>query len=56
MSLQGRRHRITDLLSGQIDSRVRALLVLLGHIHEGRVRRLAVTGATRSAELPDIPP
>jgi tripartite-type tricarboxylate transporter receptor subunit TctC len=46
---------ITDLLSGQIDLAFEPFSVLLGHIHEGRVRALAVTGATRSAELPDIP-
>ncbi len=46
---------ITDLLSGQIDLAFEPYSVLLGHIHEGRVRALAVTGATRSAELPDVP-
>jgi len=46
---------ITDLLSGQIDLAFEPYSVLLGHIHEGRVRALAVTGATRSAELPDTP-
>jgi tripartite-type tricarboxylate transporter receptor subunit TctC len=42
-------------LSGQIDLAFEPYSVLLGHIHDGRVRALAVTGATRSAELPDIP-
>jgi tripartite-type tricarboxylate transporter receptor subunit TctC len=46
---------ITDLLSGQIDLAFEPYSVLLGHIHEGRVRALAVTGATRSAELADVP-
>jgi tripartite-type tricarboxylate transporter receptor subunit TctC len=46
---------ITDLLSGQIDLAFEPYSVLLGHIHEGRVRALAVTGATRSAELPEVP-
>jgi tripartite-type tricarboxylate transporter receptor subunit TctC len=46
---------INDLLSGQIDLAFEPYSVLLGHIHEGRVRALAVTGPTRSAELPDIP-
>src|SRR5215468_5709039 len=46
---------IDDLLSGQIDLAFEPYSVLLGHIHEGRVRALAVTGAARSAELPDTP-
>ena len=46
---------ITDLLSGQTDLAFEPYSVLLGHIREGRVRALAVTGATRSAELPDVP-
>ena len=46
---------VTDLLSGQIDLAFEPYSVLLGHIHEGRVRALAVTGATRSAELPGVP-
>ena len=46
---------INDLLSGQIDLAFEPYSVLLGHIHEGRVRALAVTGAARSAELPDTP-
>jgi len=46
---------VTDLLSGQIDLAFEPYSVLLGHIHEGRVRALAVTGAARAAELPDVP-
>ena len=46
---------ITDLLGGQIDLAFEPFSVLLGHIHEGRLRALAVTGAARSAELPAIP-
>jgi len=46
---------INDLLSGQIDLAFEPVSVLLGHIHEGRVRALAVTGMTRSPELPDVP-
>jgi tripartite-type tricarboxylate transporter receptor subunit TctC len=52
---KGAANAVTDLLSGQIDLAFEPFSVLLGHIHEGRVRALAVTGTTRSAELPDVP-
>jgi len=52
---KGAANAVTDLLSGQIDLAFEPYSVLLGHIHEGRVRALAVTGTTRSAELPDVP-
>src|SRR5262249_54939897 len=52
---KGAASAITDLLSGQIDLAFEPYSVLLGHIHEGRVRALAVTGPARSAELPDVP-
>jgi tripartite-type tricarboxylate transporter receptor subunit TctC len=52
---KGAANAISDLLAGQIDLAFEPYSVLLGHIHEGRVRALAVTGATRSAELPDLP-
>ncbi len=46
---------ITDLLGGQTDLTFEPISVLLAHIHDGKLRALAVTGATRSPELPDIP-
>ena len=52
---KGAANAINDLLSGQIDLAFEPYSVLLGHIHDGRVRALAVTGTTRSAELPDVP-
>src|SRR5262249_61766367 len=52
---KGAANAINDLLSGQIDLAFEPYSVLLGHIHEGRVRALAVTGTTRSVELPDVP-
>ncbi len=46
---------IADLLAGQIDMTVNGKSVLLPHIQAGKVRALAVTGAERWPELPDVP-
>jgi tripartite-type tricarboxylate transporter receptor subunit TctC len=46
---------ITDLLAGQIHMTVNGKSVLLPHIQAGKVRPLAVTGAERWPELPDVP-
>jgi tripartite-type tricarboxylate transporter receptor subunit TctC len=46
---------ITDLLTGQIDMAFEPTQVLLSHIHEAKVRPLAITSATRHPQLPDIP-
>jgi tripartite-type tricarboxylate transporter receptor subunit TctC len=46
---------IADLLAGQIDMTVNGKSVLLPHIQAGKLRALAVTGAQRSPELPDVP-
>jgi tripartite-type tricarboxylate transporter receptor subunit TctC len=43
------------MLGGQIDMAFEPTSVTLGHVRDGKVRPLAVTGATRSAELPDVP-
>lgn len=44
-----------DLLAGNIQLMFDSLSTALPHIKSGRVRALAVTGAERSASLPDVP-
>ena len=46
---------ITDLIGGQIQLMMESLNSITPFAKSGRVRGLAVTGATRSAALPDLP-
>jgi tripartite-type tricarboxylate transporter receptor subunit TctC len=46
---------LTDLISGQVQAAFDALPGSLPHIRTGALRPLAVTTATRSEELPDLP-
>jgi tripartite-type tricarboxylate transporter receptor subunit TctC len=46
---------ITDVLSGQMDMAFEPISVMVGHVREGKVIPLVVTGAERSPELPDVP-
>jgi tripartite-type tricarboxylate transporter receptor subunit TctC len=46
---------VTDLLSGQIQVAFTELATSLGHVKSGNLRALAVTTATRTQALPDIP-
>ena len=46
---------VTDLLGGQVDMTFEPTSVLVAHVHEGKVRPLAVTGAGRSRQLPGVP-
>jgi tripartite-type tricarboxylate transporter receptor subunit TctC len=46
---------VTDILGGQVDMTFEPTSVLVTHIHDGKVRPLAVTGAARSPQLPDVP-
>jgi tripartite-type tricarboxylate transporter receptor subunit TctC len=46
---------VTDLLAGQVDMTFEPTSVLVAHIHDAKVRPLAVTAAVRSAQLPDVP-
>jgi tripartite-type tricarboxylate transporter receptor subunit TctC len=46
---------LTDLIGGQVQVMFGGSASTLGHIKAGRVRALAVTTATRSDALPDIP-
>jgi tripartite-type tricarboxylate transporter receptor subunit TctC len=46
---------LTDLLGGQIQVLFTNLSLLIGYIGTGKLRALAITTATRSDALPDIP-
>jgi tripartite-type tricarboxylate transporter receptor subunit TctC len=46
---------IPDLVSGQIQMSFSPIPVAIGYIRTGQLRALAVTGATRSDALPDVP-
>ena len=46
---------LTDLLGGQVQVYFDLIIGSIEHIRAGRLRALAVTTATRSAALPDIP-
>ena len=45
----------TDLLGGQVKVAVPGTAGMVGHIRAGKLRALAVTGARRSPQLPDVP-
>jgi tripartite-type tricarboxylate transporter receptor subunit TctC len=47
---------LTDLIGGQVHVMFDALTASIEQIRAGKLRPLAVTTATRSAALPDIPP
>jgi tripartite-type tricarboxylate transporter receptor subunit TctC len=46
---------ITDLIGGQIHGGFETTSVMFGHLHEGKVRGLAVVREQRLPELPDVP-
>jgi tripartite-type tricarboxylate transporter receptor subunit TctC len=46
---------LIDLLGGQVDVMFESVLSSIAYIRAGKLRALAVTSATRSAALPDIP-
>ena len=45
----------TDLFGGQVQAFIITVSTAIGPIKAGKVRALAVTGATRSDELPEVP-
>jgi tripartite-type tricarboxylate transporter receptor subunit TctC len=47
---------VTDLVAGRVPVSFNVAAVTLPHIKSGKVRALAVTGKTRLAVLPDLPP
>ncbi len=46
---------LTDLLGGQVQVLFTNLALLIGYIETGKLRALAITTATRSEALPDLP-
>jgi tripartite-type tricarboxylate transporter receptor subunit TctC len=46
---------LTDLLGGRVQVMFDVIAASIGHIRAGRLRALAVTTATRSDVLPDVP-
>ena len=45
----------TDLLAGQVSLSMPGTAGMVGYIKSGKLRALAVTGAMRSTQLPDVP-
>jgi tripartite-type tricarboxylate transporter receptor subunit TctC len=45
----------TDLLGGQVPVSIPGTAGMVGHIKAGKLRALAVTGAARSPQLPEVP-
>ncbi|HEY3461429.1 MAG TPA: tripartite tricarboxylate transporter substrate binding protein [Casimicrobiaceae bacterium] len=45
----------TDLLAGVVSMAIPGTAGMVGHIKAGKLRALAVTGAMRSPQLPDVP-
>jgi tripartite-type tricarboxylate transporter receptor subunit TctC len=52
---RGASNVMTDMLGGQIDMAFEPTSVTIAHVREGKVRPLAITGTTRSPELPEVP-
>jgi tripartite-type tricarboxylate transporter receptor subunit TctC len=46
---------LTDLIGGQVQVLILSMLASIEHVRTGKLRALAVTSATRSGVLPDIP-
>jgi tripartite-type tricarboxylate transporter receptor subunit TctC len=46
---------ITDLLGGHVPLMFDSTVAIVPHIKGGKLRAIAVTGAKRSPELPDVP-
>jgi tripartite-type tricarboxylate transporter receptor subunit TctC len=55
ITYRGGAQAITDMLGGRVDINFGAGATLLPFIRENKIKALAVTSPTRSAELPDVP-
>jgi tripartite-type tricarboxylate transporter receptor subunit TctC len=55
VSYKGAAPAVNDLLAGQVQMGIFDVPVVLPHIKQGALRAIAVTSATRSPALPDVP-
>ena len=55
VAYKGAAPAMTDLLGGQVQVMVDNLITALPQVQAGKLKALAVTGAQRVAELPDVP-
>src|SRR5688572_23294189 len=55
VSYKGLAQALTDLVGGHIQVSFNSALPTMPHVHSGKVRALATTGAKRMAILPDLP-
>jgi tripartite-type tricarboxylate transporter receptor subunit TctC len=55
VAYKGSAPAITDLIAGQVQISFGGIPAVLPHVNQGRLRAIAVTGLTRSAQLPAIP-
>src|SRR5579872_3737532 len=55
VTYRGETPALTDLLGGQVQVIFASAPASIGHIRAGKLRALAVTTATRSLALPDVP-
>jgi tripartite-type tricarboxylate transporter receptor subunit TctC len=46
---------ITDMLAGRIHAGFETTSVMFGHLHDGKIRGLAVLREARLPEIPDVP-
>jgi tripartite-type tricarboxylate transporter receptor subunit TctC len=52
---RGEAPALTDLIGGHVQAMFGTITSSLPHVSSGKLRALAVTGASRSAALPDLP-
>jgi tripartite-type tricarboxylate transporter receptor subunit TctC len=55
VAYRGTAQSTLDLLEGRVEMQFGTIPPTLTHIHAGKLKALAVTGAARSAALPDVP-
>ncbi len=55
VSYRGTEQEVPDLIAGRVDMAFVTIPPTLPLIQQGQVRAIAVTGAQRSASLPDVP-